>query len=333
MRTIIKDKFTYITIIFLFLLGACTSNSNNNNQNIQNNSFFKSTIKKENNKIIYNKENYHQKAIDIIEDGKRELKDILPNLINEEIKIFEHTLEGSAAQAINFSSTLTDKNIKEIHINAGVNMLEKEIIINQVYYNIINKLADLNDLYFNHFIEINKEINFTDYFTANKFILAEEVAIKVDELVKAEKIRNNKERRNMGLQVGLSLVELIPGTKACSIILEGIIQGARAAKVGGKLSKNAKCFAKLTSTVLTKKTAIKLTRKLSNIQKRERVAKRLAIIGGTATISQFSLTMKDFKSADNKIEGRIGDFSDGMIAVHIQELREIIKKNEALIKN
>ncbi|MBU2060320.1 MAG: hypothetical protein KKH44_00525 [Bacteroidetes bacterium] len=38
-----------------------------------------------------------------------------------------------------------------------------------------------------------------------------------------------------------------------------------------------------------------------------------------------------FKVLENKINGRIGDFSDGILAVHMQKVRDIIKVNTAMI--
>ena len=35
-----------------------------------------------------------------------------------------------------------------------------------------------------------------------------------------------------------------------------------------------------------------------------------------------------FKVIENKLEGRVGDYTDGILAVHLQNARELIKKNQ-----
>lgn len=38
-----------------------------------------------------------------------------------------------------------------------------------------------------------------------------------------------------------------------------------------------------------------------------------------------------FKVLENKINGRIGDFSDGILVVHMQRVRDIIKANKGML--
>ena len=52
------------------------------------------------------------------------------------------------------------------------------------------------------------------------------------------------------------------------------------------------------------------------------------VIGGAS----LGYTIEHFKSNENKIEGRIGDFSDGIITQPIANLRKLMKINIELLK-
>lgn len=53
---------------------------------------------------------------------------------------------------------------------------------------------------------------------------------------------------------------------------------------------------------------------------------------GDLKLIQTSEPLQTFKNIENKMNGRIGDYSDGILSVHMQKVRDIIKLNSTMIK-
>ncbi|MBI9056972.1 MAG: hypothetical protein JEZ01_04295 [Labilibaculum sp.] len=318
----------YSFLIVMVLFASCRGNSNSEG-NL--NDFI--VVKQKNNESgdsrEYSKENYRQEVEKIIKEGKESLRKVLPKIIEDQFKLYKNTLdELEAANVMSINQTIADKRILEINVNTGVQLLDDELYVNEIYYNIIGKLALLNDDYYNHYlIENDVEINFHDFYDIKPFVLAEEVSFKIDEFVKDEKCRSAKESKDLKFGVGITLIQLIPGASAVTKITESIVKTARTIKKGADLAKNAGFVQKFAAKVMGQKTAIKLARGLSNSVKRNRVSKRVALVGGAGVAVEAGYNFKQYRNIENKLKGRIGDFSDGMIAVHIQMLREISKLN------
>lgn len=283
-------------------------------------------------------ETYSTEALEILEEHKKNLKTLLPQMILAEVEIYKKTLDQIEKKPAK-SYTLDETNLLinlERH-GAGQSILNKEVELNQTYFQLFNELTLLNEKYKN----ILTKQEFTDFYDAGPIVLTEEVMIKVDELVKDEKIRIIAEDRKENIDMALSFVAIIPGAASCKGILGGITQGAKAIKNGIELPKNAGFLAKTTKEIMNKKVANFISKTFKNDQIRTKISYlgyvplgEKIIVGGVKKGSSYlppDQAGEMFKVLENKINGRIGDFSDGILAVHMQRVRDIIKGNKAMI--
>jgi hypothetical protein len=259
-------------------------------------------------------------------------------MILAEVEIYKKTLdqiEKKPAQTYNLDETNLSINLERF--NAGESIIEKEIELNQTYFQLFNELSLLNEKYKN--VILDKK--FTDFYDAGPIVLAEEVMIKIDELVKDEKIRIVAENRKENIDLALTFVAIIPGAASCKGILGGITQGAKAIKSGIELPKSAGYLAKTTKELMNAKVANFVSKSLKNDAIRTKVSYlgyvplgEKVIVGGGKKVSSYlppEQAGEIFKILENKINGRIGDFSDGILSVHMERVRSIIKDNSSKI--
>lgn len=130
--------------------------------------------------------------------------------------------------------------------------------------------------------------------------------------------------------------------------------GIKLAKQGKSVPVNSSTITKEThkimsyvgNTKLGASTRDKVIKSLSNEVKRQVLAERQLINAkrlGTALAvsranelanvspSKINRSKEYFKVIENKLEGRVGDYSDGILAVHLQNVRELIKKNQLIL--
>lgn len=283
-------------------------------------------------------ETYSAEALKILEEHKKNLKTLLPQMIIAEVEIYKKTLdqiEKKSAKAYTLDETNLLINLERN--GAGLSILNKEIELNQTYFQLFNELSLLNLKYKN----VLTEKEFIDFYDAGPIVLAEEVMIKIDELVKDEKIRIIAENRKENIDLALTFVAIIPGAASCKGILGGITQGAKAFKYGIELPKSAGLLSKTTKKIMNDKVANFVSKTFNNDAIRTKasyigflpVGEKL-VVGGVKKLSSYlppDQVGEMFKVLENKINGRIGDFSDGILAVHIQRVRDIIKGNTAMI--
>tara|TARA_R110002012_G_scaffold55398_4_gene141398 strand:- start:47699 stop:48646 length:948 start_codon:yes stop_codon:yes gene_type:complete len=296
--------------------------------------------------ISFSSREYNDRATKIINDGKRKLQRSIPNSINNQIGIIENTLYDIQEQPLmSFSYEETNMRVGQVQAKSIDYLLVEEIKTNQIYYEIVNELVLLNDQYFNHWQDLGKTIEFEDYYEVTPIIIAgEDVLSKIDELIKDEEKRDSKEDRDLAVGVGISLITCIPGTAAAMKTLESIKKGAQFAKNSLLVAKSTNSITRITSKVLNEKTASVFTTALSNVEKRNKLAinlnrVRTAGVAGEVTYNvapfvggaSLGYTIAHFKSEENKIEGRIGDFSDGIISQAIGRLRNILIQNQKII--
>ncbi|MFT5251119.1 MAG: hypothetical protein ACI87N_000090 [Flavobacteriales bacterium] len=283
-------------------------------------------------------ETYSTEALKIMEEHKKNLKTLLPQMILAEVEIYKKTLdqiEKKSAQTYNLDETNLSINLERF--NAGVSIIEKEIELNQTYFQLFNELSLLNAKYKNVFID--KE--FIDFYDAGPIVLAEEVMIKIDELVKDEKIRVEIENDKENLDMALTFVTIIPAASSCKGILGAITQAAKAHKARIALPASAGFLAKNTKKLMNDKVADFVAKTFKNDVIRTKVSylgyvplgEKVIVGGGEKALSYLPPDQAGemFKVLENKINGRIGDFSDGILAVHMQRVRDIIKGNSAKI--
>jgi hypothetical protein len=297
--------------------------------------------------VRFTLDEYKRRSKQIIENGKKILQRSLPNSINKQLQIIKTTLydvEGQSLASLSYSET--NLNIELVQARSFDYLLTEELKINQIYYEIVNELVLLNDEYFNYWASLDTPIEFVDYYEVTPIILAgEDVLMKIDELIQDEDERSNDENNDMIVGIGVSLITLIPGTSLAIKVLQGVKKGAQVAKNATLIAENGTRISKITSKVLNQKTGKIFTKALSNLEKRSKIAKNLNTVRNVGLAGEvvynvapfvggasLGYTISHFKSAENKIEGRIGDFSDGILSQAIGQLRKISSSNEMILQ-
>ena len=207
--------------------------------------------------------------------------------------------------------------------------MNSEIMINQEFYSICAELSVINDDYYNYYSENGLDIDFLDYFSSTPFILKKDVSDKIKELIIDEKIREDKETRDMYISAMFLVVDVSSVFVTAKILSKLVIKARKMHKISR--SKSSKVFMKA----------------LSNNKKRQAMSGTLQIVAplyevgrvivpktiSVATGIAIGNAISKYKSEDNKLNGRIGDFSDGIISQHIGSLRIMSMMNYELLNN
>lgn len=296
----------------------------------------------ENDSITDNKlssESYSKEALVILNEHKKKLKIILPQMILSEVETYKKALaEIEIKPAMTYSLEETNMSIIQERENTGKTILAKEIELNQIYFQLFNELSILNHKY----KEILSDKEFKDFYEAGPIVLAEEVMIKIDELVKDEENRVEAENKKENQDLALSFVTCIPAVASLKGVLGGITQAAQHYARNIALPQNSKLIADVSYKLMNKKVATFIAKTFKNDKIRSNVANigylPMAVSPVKIVVKKASPYLSSeqaaemFKILENKINGRIGDFSDGILAVHMQTVRDIIKLNSAIIK-
>ncbi|MBU2060319.1 MAG: hypothetical protein KKH44_00520 [Bacteroidetes bacterium] len=256
----------FILCLIMGLALSCSNKKEEKRENTIGSSTLGSDIAKD---TTLSAETYSAEALKILEEHKKNLKTLLPQMIIAEVEIYKKTLdqiEKKSAKAYTLDETNLLINLERN--GAGLSILNKEIELNQTYFQLFNELSLLNLKYKN----VLTEKEFIDFYDAGPIVLAEEVMIKIDELVKDEKIRIIAEEKKERIDLALNFVAVIPGASACKGILGGITQGAKAFKYGIELPKSAGFLAKKTKDVMNRKVANFVSKTFNNDAIRERTS-------------------------------------------------------------
>lgn len=317
-----------ITVIFCASFLCCRKNSNNINAL----KTIGTTTEIESNNVL-NPSNYKDDASKIIEVGKNKLRNLLPNVIKGQIELYKTTLtkiEYQSVLAHSYEESMTEINkIGNITIDS---LLIDELRVNKIYYETINELSILNQKY-----AVYYGMNLNDFYEAKPFILAEDVILKIDEIVIDEGKRIKREARNNQLSLASNLVFILPGVGQISGILGKVAKNARDMRnnIGAK---------NMTTKIFNDKVAPLFINKISNPRKRIQLtsttlysakdyALSKSLINGTEFIDNKELqnAASLFKSPDNKQSGRILDFTDGVLTQPIANLRRIMQENVEIL--
>lgn len=311
-------------ILFVFLFTNCKDNLDN----IEALKHIGTTSIIESNDAL-NKSNYEADATNIIEDGKKKLRDLLPNVIQGQIELYKTTLIKIDYQSVlshSYEESILE--INEIRKITTDSLLIDELRVNEIYYETINELSLLNQKYIDcHAYELN------DFYEVEPFILAEDVIVKIDELVIDEEKRSEREKRNNQISLATNLIFILPGVGQISGILGNVAKNAR--NIRNSIGPN-----NMTKNLFKTKIASLFINPISNPRKRiqmtsttlysaKEYAMNKSIKSGTQFIDNKELqkSASFFKSPDNKQPGRIIDFTDGVLTQPIANLRRIMKEN------
>ncbi|MDO6803026.1 hypothetical protein Q4595_11255 [Wenyingzhuangia sp. 1_MG-2023] len=290
----------------------------------------------------FSKKEYFKEVNTIIHNGRASLQDSLPfyienikNLILSNVKQKKRIVSGSIGK----HDSIVVKQLKECDAIHTFNYLDYEFRVNLLYDEILNELDALNADYYNYYTTKNKDFDFLSYHEeALPIVLAEEVTWKLDEYNHLEEERNKKQNIRGAIQGGIMMFELIPGASLCTKIMQGVKYGAVAANNTRKVSKRIKgskrIAAVIISKVVGKRKALKIVKSLSNeekIRRYSRVSERAVWVGTGFNVTDMGYDLFLEKN-EASIEEKINEFSAGMIAVYMQQLREISKQNLEKIK-
>lgn len=283
-------------------------------------------------------DNYSLEANSILEKHKEKLKILLPILISDQINIYKNILlEIEKAPIKTLSYDGTNQYINQELFNLKNRLLEKEILLNNEYFKLFNELSLLNFKYRSS--KTNDE--FIDCYDSGPIVLSEEVMIKIEEMIKDEKIRialenkvSTSQKAGYGLDALLTLIKI----PKCGKTLKSITVGVKASTNKLFLQSAANTTSKVTYLLLNENLSKSMAYCLKNQKKRDYISNKAekgfyVLLGLDAVNDLYKYdTSQSFKVINNQINGRIGDFSDGILTVHLQKVRDIIKLNSAMIK-
>lgn len=278
-------------------------------------------------------ESYKRESLKILEKHKIRLSKVLPNLILDQVNILQDVFsETEKASVKSFDIKHTWKLIEEEKNRAANELFEKEMDINSEYFLLLYELQQLNFYFENSPLEIQPLFN---YFDVGPIVLAEEVSYKIEELVKDESIRSELE--NSKFHKGL----IVDGVFLITSVIPVLSTVGPSMQIYAGLAKNT-VLKKMVATVKNFNFDSNLQSTIQNpmrlnLNQYKDVSKGLFQPLKTvydnqkdkqSGIDNYIKEREYFKVIENKIEGRIGDFSDGILAVHLQRVRDLIKENE-----
>ena len=275
-------------------------------------------------------DNYSLEANSILEKHKEKLKILLPILISDQINIYKNILlEIEKAPIKTLSYDGTNQYINLELFKSKNRLMEKEILLN-------NELAILNFKYRSS----TTNDKFIDYYDAGPIVLSEEVMIKIEEMIRDEKVRialENKVSTSQKAGYGLDAIITLLRIPKCGKNLKSITFGVKASNNKLFLQSAANIISKATYLLLNKNLSRSMAYQLRNQKKRDFIANNaekgfyvLSSLDAVNDLYKYNKS-KSFKVINNQIDGRIGDFSDGIVATHLQRVRTIIKDNATKI--
>ena len=314
-------------IIILYTLISCNGNSVENQNHIKSLKIEESV----NQKNAYTISEYNSRAKEIIENGKSKLEVLMPVIIHNQIDLYKDALlriEHQYLLTYSYSESLS--NINAIRNETMDSLLINELKVNKIYYETINNLSILNQTYSKRY-----NIEFQDYYNVAPFILADDVLSKINELILDDEYRKKNIKRSRIIDIGLFIINLIPGIGQVTRVIADVAIYLRHLKKSIKATNMA-------SKILKDKFIPVLYNRISNKEKRIRLSSETSYkaktyisdaIVGYSNSNNFLNNKKlkkinnIFRSPNNKLLGRIGDFSDGVLTQPIANLREIKKDN------
>lgn len=323
-------RYLVICIVICFVL-SCNNKKEEKFENTIGSSVIEKEVRLD---TTLTAETYAAEALIIMNKHKENLKTLLPQIILSEVEIYKKTLyQIEKKSAKTYTLDETNLAIALEQNKSGVKILEKEVELNQTYFQLFNELTLLNEKYKS---KLTKD-EYIDFYNAGPIVLAEEVMLKIDELVKDEKIRIVAENKKQNKEFALTFVSFIPIAGQLKGILGGITQASQHIVRNVKLPQKSKFIANESYKLMNKKVAAFIAKTFKNDQIRTKVSytvdnKIKLGIKDVATYLSSEQAGEMFKVLENKINGRIGDFSDGILSVHMQRVRDIIKQNTKLIQ-
>lgn len=272
--------------------------------------------------LLFTPQNYKLEALEILERGKRRIKDTLPLMIKNQLQLHIFQLEEFSKQPLlTYTLTETEERKREILMEMNSKMIDNEFAINKIYYEIGNELTLLNYRYVNYFTKQQQKFQPIDYFEVSPFVFGPDIERKFDELY--AEIRTNK-RANQAADITIEAATYIPALS--------YLKAVKPALLAARTSK-----ASMGSNILSLGILQSETKGLIAAA-RQKMQEKMSLEG--LSDGSRSLTNREIRSSLNKfqiiksqVDKRIGDFSDGIISQPVGQLRKIIEKNTEEVAN
>ena len=355
-----KNILIYFFVLIFNSLLSCTESKKESKTDFR--------IFSEQPNFVISPDNYSKNSIAYLSFQREHLQTVLPNAILDILEIYKKLLLQVDRNKVYATSAEEQKKyMLEAQSKAFDSLVSKDIDVNLSYLDLLENLENLNRTYSEKYdIPID---SFKSYYEMDKIILSEEVLLKVQRLLKDDKQRTVKlekqAKNNMIADGTILILNLVPmggylatvpafSKSALTQIHNGVKNAANNKDLidgSGKIAQISYDFVKKSGTSkfgsFPRKIIVKT---LSNEAKRTGIStslvggvKRTAVtksVIATRNSQNSSIdnekipknTKEFFKNIDNELMGRIGDFSEGMITVYLQNIREVIKYNQNVIK-
>lgn len=310
---------------------------------------------------------YEDNSINIINTHRENLQTVLKISIHDILIHYKDLLKKIEKNKIYATSHLDHENyVLQIQNETFDSLVAKDIKVNLEYTKLLYDLEKLNHQYAKEYkIPID---SLHSYFDANKISLNEEVFLKINELINEDEERTKniekRERNEKYTDYAITAISFIPYVGplakipvASKVAITQIHHGISSSMKNKALKEGAGKIAQFTFNLSSKSgnsNFLNFPKKiidysLSNNDKRLKISH--AIANGTKTFvgskavktvsnnidplneSNSKIKVQDlYKVIDNQLEGRIGDYSDGYTGPYIQELIDIAKMNNEVVK-
>lgn len=132
-------------------------------------------------------ENYELEAIQILEKGKKRLQVALPITIESQVDLYEETLKKFSEQAVSSRSLdETADNIIDFEAEMLLQMMEDEVKLNKVYFDIVFELEELNKKYAECLDPQGEIIFLENYHNSPSIVYSVDIFGKVTEFVNSD---------------------------------------------------------------------------------------------------------------------------------------------------
>jgi len=287
-------------------------------------------------------ENYELEAIQILEKGKKRLQVALPITIESQVDLYEETLKKFSEQAVSSRSLdETADNIIDFEAEMLLQMMEDEVKLNKVYFDIVFELEELNKKYAECLDPQGEILFFENYHNSPSIVYSVDIFGKVTEFVNSDAAYQNGKFRGVlfdafGL-LGIGMSFIPNPLKAAGPVVSFVAKGGN---IVNDRVMEAQAGVPIPTTISRANNA------LQNPVEREKLKNELKAKLHLATedylrnpankhlsAAEYESARREFSGFGNRLKGRIGDFSDGIITQPIGHLRNLIEQNVKILKN
>lgn len=287
-------------------------------------------------------ENYELEALQILGNGKRRLQVAVPITIENQVNLYEETLQKFSEQAVSSRSLdETNDNIIDVEAEMLLQMMEDEVKLNKVYFDIVFELEELNKKYAEFLDPEGETIRLEDYHNSPSIVYSVDIYEKITEFANSDAAYENGKMRNELLNIlsilGVGISSIPNPLQAAGVVVSVV---ASSGKIANDRVMEAQAGVPIPTMIS------KLNSSLENPEERKKLKNELKAKLHLATeeylkdsannhlsAAEYESARREFSGFGNRLKGRIGDFSDGIITQPIGHLRKLIDRNVGILQN